>query len=91
MIKKSKEAEVKYEVNVTRAKQFGNSISFDMVVNGINLYSLRYLQGEKNGEEYAFVAFPSRKGKDDKYYNYVYFKIDEKLLAEIEKQIENLL
>lgn len=91
--KKTEEKEVKFSVNVTRAKQMEKSgdIAFDMVVNGVNLYGLMYKQGEKNGKEYAFVAFPSHKGKDDKYYNYCYFKIDDSLLADIEKQIENLL
>lgn len=93
MIKKKEAAEVKYEINVTRAKEMEKSgdIAFDMVVNGVTLYSCMYKTGEKDGKEYAFVAFPSRKGKDGKYYNYSYFKIDNATLSDIEKQIENLL
>ena len=87
----TKKAET-YDVNVTRAKQFDNgSIVFDMVVNGITVYNCNYVEGEKNGKKYSFTSFPSRKGNDGKYYNYVYFPISEYMQLDIEKQIEKLL
>lgn len=91
-IAKKKEVSQSYKVEVKRAKQFeSGDIAFDMLVNGISIYNCTYKSGEKDGREYAFVSFPSRKGKDDKYYSHVYFKIDDDLLHEIESQIEKLL
>ena len=79
-------------VKVTRVKQWENgNISFDIIANGINIYGLTYITVNKDGEDKSFISFPSRKGSDGKYYNYCYFKIDEELQSEIEKQIECLL
>lgn len=90
--KKAEEATQSYNVEVKRAKQFeSGDIAVDMVVNGVSIYNCTYKSGEKDGKEYAFISFPSRKGKDDKYYSHVYFKISEELLADIEKQIEKLI
>ena len=89
----TKEAERNYDVEVTRAHEFkSGDIGFDMVVNGVNVYGCVYLNEnpEKNIKD-PFVSFPSRKGSDGKFYNYAYFKITDKLLAEIEKGIEAVL
>lgn len=89
----SEEQEVLYNAQVKRVHEFDSGdIGFDVVVNGVTIYGCIYKSGtNENGEEYTFVAFPSRKGKDGKYYNFVYFKINDDLLADIEKQIERLL
>lgn len=92
--KENVEQEMNYSVQVKRAHEFDNSddIGFDMVANGVTIYNCIYKQGvSKDGEEYTFVSFPSRKGKDDKYYNFAYFKISDELLKDIESQIEKLL
>ena len=92
-IKKEAKKEMKFEVEVTRAHEFkSGDISFDAVVNGINLYSLTYInENPEKKIEKPFISFPSRKGSDEKYYNFCYFKITDELLGEIEKQIEAIL
>lgn len=91
--KKKTEETANYEIKVTRAKQLDNVIMFDMEVNGVTIYGCNYktLHRKDNGEEFAKIGFPSRKGSDGKYYNEVYFKITDELLKEIEPQIEKLI
>lgn len=90
-----KTAELKIEVK--RAKDFSTdestAIAFDMVVNDIvTIYGCFYREGtDKNGKEYAMVAFPSRKGSDGKYYSYAYVKLSDADVDNISKQIETLL
>ncbi len=80
--------EVKLDVKVTRVKEFNSGdISFDVIVNGVNVYGLTL----KEYQGHNFIAFPSHKGSDDKYYNYAWFKVDENLQNDIEEQISNLL
>lgn len=88
----SKEAR-NYELKVTRAKDFGTWISFDVEVNGIQIYGCTYreLQRKDGSGSFAKINFPQRKGSDDKYYNYVYFKITDAMVDEIEKGIEAVL
>lgn len=89
--RKTKAAEVKYEIEVTRAHEFkSGDISFDMKVNGVTIYNCTYMN-ESAKVKKPFVSFPSRKGSDDKYYSYVWFKISDDTLAEIEKGIEAVL
>ena len=82
-----------YETIVTRANKVKEgSYAFDMKVNGVNVYGCFLNQGtKKDGTEYSFIDFPSRKGKDEKYYNYVWFPLTKAIQADIEKQIEGLL
>ena len=94
--KKAKaEAEAtQYDIQVTRAKELDNgTIMFDMTVNGVQVYGCSYktLKRKDNGEEFAKIGFPSRKGSDGKYYNQAYFKIDDDLVKVIEKAIEGVL
>lgn len=80
------------QIKVTRAHQFDNSISFDVQLYGtITIYGCTYRTYEKDGEEKGIVGFPSRKGKDDKWYNHAYFFVTDEMLATIEKQIEALI
>lgn len=81
-----------YEVKVLKVKAVKeNTFAFDMMVNGIKIYSCWYRQGVKNGKEWSMISFPSQKGADEKYYNHVFFPISDELKAAIEKQIESLL
>lgn len=82
-----------HTIKVTRAREFENGgLVFDMVVNGVTIYGCQWVEGEKNGREYAFVSFPSRQSKkDQKYYNIAYVKLTDEDTAEIEKQIDALL
>lgn len=92
--KATEEAKVEFQITVKRAKELDNgTIMFDMEVNGVMIYGCSYkvLTRKDNGEEFAKVGFPSRKGSDDKYYNQAYFKIEPDTLAKIEQGIESLL
>ena len=89
----NKKAEIPADqIKVTRAHQFDNSISFDVQLYGtITIYGCTYRTYEKDGEEKGFVGFPSRKGKNDTWYNHAYFFVTDEMLAAIEKQIESLI
>lgn len=85
-------------IEVLRAKDFteddkdGCSISFDMKVNGVTIYGCWYREGkDKKGEDYQLVSFPSKQGKDAKYYNHAYVKLQQSDIDLISKQIESLL
>ena len=88
-----KKQEEKHEIKVTRAHELEKCIMFDMVVNGITIYGCNYKELEKKDGSCSFlkIGFPSKKGKDDKYYNEVYFPVSEDDIATIEKQIEALI
>ena len=87
-----KETANNYDVKVTYAKEVKEgSVVFDMVVNGVTIYGCWYREGEKDGEEYQIVNFPSQKGKDDNYYNIAWFKIDDELKADIIAQLQKLV
>ena len=91
----AKKAEIPADqIKVTRAHQFDNSISFDVQLYGtITIYGCTYRTYKPEGanEEKGIVGFPSRKGKDDKWYNHAYFFVTDEMLAAIEKQIEALI
>ena len=91
----AKKAEIPADqIKVTRAHQFDNSISFDVQLYGtITIYGCNYRTYKPEGadEEMGIVGFPSRKGKDDKWYNHAYFFVTDEMLASIEKQIEALI
>ena len=74
-------------VQVIRAKEYKNTIFFDVEINGVKIYGCRYVEG-KNGD---FVSFPSYKGSDGKYYNHCYIELDEAMVALIDEQIDKLL
>lgn len=80
-------------IKVTRAREFENGgLLFDMVVNGVTIYGCQWVEGEKNGQEYAFVSFPSRQSKKDKkWYNIAYVKLTDEETKDIESQIDSLL
>lgn len=80
-------------IKVTRAREFENGgLLFDMVVNGVTIYGCQWVEGEKNGQEYAFVSFPSRQSKKDKkWYNIAYVKLTDEETKDIESQIDALL
>lgn len=82
-----------FDVKVTRAKEIKEGcVAFDMIANGITIYGMFYRAGtDKNGKEYELLSFPSHKGGDDKYYNHVWFKIDDTLKTEIIAQLEKLV
>lgn len=86
-------------LEVLRAKDFtkdgedGCQITFDLKVNGIvTIYGCWYREGkDKTGKDYQMVSFPSQKGKDGKYYNHAYLKLQQSDVYFISKEIEKLL
>lgn len=87
---KNKKNEVKavdHEIKVNRAHQFEDgSVAIDLDVNGVSIYNAVLREG-KNG---MFVSWPSRKGKDDKYYSHVFVKLSEADIKSIIEQVEEL-
>lgn len=84
----AKEEAVKiYNLEVKRAKEYKNTVFFDVDINGVMIYGCRFVEG-KNGD---FVSFPSYKGSDGKYYSHAYIKLDEASVKLIDEQIDQLL
>ena len=61
-------------VEVTRAKSFSWGVSFTMVLNGVTINNCT-VGVTKAGDN--FISFPSYKGKDGKWYSYIYFRFSE--------------
>ena len=81
-------------IKVDRAKDFEKSISFDCTLfDCVKLYGCTYrtYTDKKTNEEKGIISFPSKKGKDEKYYNHVYFFVSDEVLAKVEKEIEALI
>lgn len=75
------------EVVVSRVRQAGDNVYFSVKINGVTINSCRVVEG-KNGD---FISFPSYKGKDGNYYDYVYAPLADDdsraILEEVEKQL----
>lgn len=56
-----------YTMDVTRVFDGQYGILFDVCINGVMIYGAK-VQESHNGE--AFVSWPSRQGKDSKWYAY---------------------
>ena len=93
------EVRTDYEVKILKVKARENRkdcYRFDAEVNGVTIYGMEYITyTAKNGDERSFIAFPQYQSSDGKYYNHVYFPVNDplndKLFASIEKQIDSLL
>jgi len=69
----AKTNELTYTIDRTFTTDDG-TIIFDATVNGVKLYGMRVINGNKGD----FVAFPARKSeKDGKYYKYFYIEMSE--------------
>ena len=99
--KKNEEKTVRtdYEVKilkVTPRKNREGCYRFNADVNGVQIYGMEYITyTAKGGDQRSFVAFPQYQGSDGKYYNHVYFPVNDPMntaiFDAIEKQIEALL
>lgn len=79
-----------HDWDVLRAHEFeGGDISFDMTVNGVKIYGMVLRWNEERKENW--IAFPARKGKDNKYYSHAWFPVSSELQKAIEDRIEELL
>ena len=75
-------------VEVTRVREVkGGTVFFTLTLNGVTIYDCRVVEG-KNGD---FIAFPSEKGSDGKYYSKVWASLSDEdsaaIIAEVEKQL----
>ncbi len=82
-----------YDVKVSRAKEIKEGIvAFDMIVNGVTIYGCWYREGkDKNGHDYQIISFPSHKGDNENYYNWVWFKIENDVKEDIIAQLQKLV
>ena len=83
----SKETIEVREFEVRNVNQYKDTVFFNLVINGVVIYGCRVVEGNKGD----FIAFPSKKGNDGKYYSHAYAALSEedaeKILAEVEKQL----
>lgn len=91
-MRKSKEnkeasAPVVNDLKVLRAVENQYGIFMDLEINGVTIYGCRFVEGKKGN----FVSFPSHKGKDGKYYNYAYIKLDDAMIQLIDEELDKLL
>lgn len=93
MKKQNNENKVEYKATVLKAKEVKDGkVTFDMEVNGIKIYSCWYNEYKnKSGKEGTMLSFPSYKGSDGNYYNYVWFPISQEMKNDIIAQIEKLV
>lgn len=84
---KKEEKAINHQCVVTRIHEFDDSIAFDIKVNQVMLYGLSYRTNDDNS---AWIAFPSKKGNDGKYYKHCFVKFSDEDIESIEKQIEAL-
>lgn len=84
---KEASAPVVNDLKVLRAKEYQNTIYMDLEINGVTIYGCRFVEGSKGN----FVSFPSHKGKDGKYYNHAYIKLDEAMIQLIDEELDKLL
>ena len=86
-MKKKEANEVVINAEVTRVNQVGDTVFFDMVVNGVTIYGCKVVEGSKGD----FISFPSHKGKDGKYYNHAWVKLSDedsqKIIAQVEEKL----
>ena len=87
--KENKEASapVVNDLKVLRAKEYQDNVFMDLEINGVTIYGCRFVEGSKGN----FVSFPSHKGKDGKYYNYAYIKLDDAMIQLIDEELDKIL
>lgn len=79
-------------LEVINAYRFNSGdVTFSLDYKGMSLYRLTRKKGVDDEGEYFWIAFPTYKGSDGKYYKYYYVKFTEKEQELINEQIEDLL
>ena len=88
-------AKVLYTVEVLKAKDFSkdgkNAIVFDAKVNGITIYNLIFRWGEKDGKAWKLIDFPKVKGKDEKWYNRIWFPVSRELCEIVHNALTEMI
>lgn len=75
-----------FSVKNSREWENGN-VTTTLTLNGITIYNVRIQQTHDGNRE--FLAFPSRKGNDGKYYPYVYVALSDVDTTKIIEAIDN--
>lgn len=80
-------------LQVKSARQFNNGrVGFTLECNGITIYNMiAFPYNDKEGNEQWGVSFPQKKGSDGKYYNEVWFPINEEVRKDILDMIDEVL
>lgn len=77
-----------YKILSVRAMSDGTPMA-NIEINGIRIYGCKVMARKSDGE--AFLAWPSAKGRDGKYYNVAYAKLDPEAQETIISEIYKLL
>lgn len=79
---------VAHTYSVSRVKEFKNGgIAFDLNIDDITIYGCHVVES-KNGD---FISFPSKQGKDGRYYSHVYIRLTEDETSEILDKVSEAL
>lgn len=84
----------KLAYTISRVKEVTDTmVSFNINVNGVTIYGMKVIKykSKKTGEDGMMVAFPTRKGSDDKYYNICTFSMTQEMQDDIINQVLNQL
>lgn len=65
----------------------GGAVTTTLTLNGVTIYNVRIMQTHDSNHE--FLAFPSRKGNDGKYYSYVYVSLSDEDTEKIIEAVDN--
>lgn len=92
-VKKTETKEIiKHTIKVSKAVECKNgAILVDLDINGVDVNGAFYKEGVKDGKEWSLIQFPQYKGTNGKYYNYCWCPLSKGDLANIERQIKELL
>ena len=79
-------------ISVSRVMKWQDgSTTFALTIHGVTIYGMRVVAftDQRDGQRKRFVAFPSRKGNDGKYYHIAYYKLTDSEEKEILRQVDN--
>ncbi len=76
--------------SVDRVNQYNDTVYVNLTINGISINGCRIMTTKDREKD--FIAFPSQKSKDGKYYNVVFAFISDEdqaaIIAEVEKELD---
>ena len=75
-----------FSVRNSREWENGN-VTSTVTINGVTIYNVHIKQTKDGNHE--FLAFPSRKSNDGKYYPYVYIALSDEDTTKIIEAIDN--
>lgn len=77
-------------VRIVKTKAGKELIFFTLTINEITIYNCRVATTKDNKD---FIALPQTQGKNNEYYNNVWFKLSDEdatnILAEVERQLNS--